>query len=86
MITMTPEVLHSYTCAIKKMDPNHERVLQERGAYERKSELSWFEEHAHEYTAVQLSGMLRITVASVRTKAYRLGITLAKAHPLPKFK
>jgi len=82
MLTMTPEVLKTYTYAISKMDPNHQHVEEERsarGAYARSPQLSWFEEHAHEYTAIQLAGMLDMLPASVREKASRLGIKLVKS-------
>jgi len=82
MLTMTPEILKTYTHAINMMDPNHSIVTEERaarGAYCRSPQLSWFEEHAHEYTATQLSGMLDMLPASVREKASRLGIKLVKS-------
>ena len=82
MITMTPEVLKTYTHAINMMDPNHALVTEERaarGAYVRSPALSWFEENAHEYTATQLAGMLGMLPASVREKASRLGIKLVKS-------
>lgn len=85
MITMTPEILHRYAHAIKRMDADPDKVAQERGTYERSTTVSWFEEHAHEYTATQLAGMLNIAVASVRTKAYRLGIQLAPQSPTPRY-
>lgn len=82
MITMTPEVLRTYSHAINMMDPNHAKVTEERaarGAYCRSPALSWFEENAHEYTANQLAGMLNMLPASVREKASRLGIKLVKS-------
>lgn len=85
MITMTPEVLSTYAVAIAAMDPDHERVMKERGAYERTPQKTWFEEEAHAYTATQLAGMLNMKVSSVREKASRLGITLQKAPPIPQY-
>lgn len=85
MITMTPETLHRYAYAIKRMDADPDKVAQERGTYARSATVSWFEEHAHEYTATQLAGMLGIAVRSVQTKACRLGIQLAKSHPTPRY-
>ena len=82
MLTMTPESLKLYSHAINMMDPNHAIVSEERaarGAYCRSPALSWFEENAHEYTAIQLAGMLGMKPASVREKASRLGIKLVKS-------
>lgn len=75
MITMTPEVLRTYTIAIAAMDPNHALVLQERGAYERNHSTAWFELNIHLHTAHEMADILGIEVSSVRTKAYRLGLT-----------
>lgn len=85
MITMTPEILMQYSVAINHMDPNHDKVMQERGTYARSATVSWFEEHAHEYTATQLAGILGIAVRSVQTKACRLGIQLVKSQPTPRY-
>ena len=78
MITMTPEVLLRYSVAANHMDPDHSKVLQERGAYERKPLRTWFDENAEQYTAQQLATLLNITVKSVREKACRTGIQLLK--------
>ena len=75
---MIPEVLLQYAVAANHMDPDHSKVLQERGAYERKPQRTWFEENAEDYTAQQLSVMLNITIKSVREKACRTGIHLTK--------
>ena len=76
MITMTPEILHTYVHAIKKMDPNPDIVTAERGSYQRSYVPTWFEENAEYYTADEMAVLLNITVKSVREKAARAGLYL----------
>jgi hypothetical protein len=81
MITMTPEVLHTYTLAINHMDPNPDIVTAERGSYARNDTATWFELNAHLYTAKEMAAHLQIQIQSVRQKASRLGVTLARQQP-----